>query len=117
MFPPPSLSSLSLLSLQDLFDCIKALLEEHRLDPKKIVGFTADGASVMGTMRSLSDQGSNVAYLLSQLVGKPLLVTHCAAHRLQLAISGAYTKVPYLKDMEKRINSPPGQPVRSKGII
>ena len=60
-----------------------------RLDMERLASFTADGASVMGTRAALSAGGNDVASMLSAAAARPLLVEHCAAHRLQLSASQA----------------------------
>ena len=48
--------------------------------------------------------GNNVASMLFKHIEyEPLIVTHCAPHRLQLAVSDAWRKDEYLKQMEKAI--------------
>ena len=37
----------------DLYECLTKVLEESQLDKSRLVGFTADGASVMGARRAL----------------------------------------------------------------
>ena len=67
----------------DLFATIKSTMEEFNLDPAHLVAFCADGASVMGTRRALSDSpdGNNVARRLQVYAGHPILVQHCGPHR------------------------------------
>ena len=104
---PLAYKHLAGLEAADLFQAIMDSLEEHGLDPKNLIAFCADGASVMGTHKALSDprDGNNVARRLQARVGHPLLVQHCSPHRLQLAIETAFHSEEYLQEMEKRIRS------------
>ena len=93
------------LESTDLMACVSDCFREHDLDLRKIVAYTADGASVMGTRRAMGEPGGrNVAALLRQRVEQPVIVTHCSAHRLQLAINDAYSSDPELKALERCIN-------------
>ena len=94
------------LESTDLMACISECFLEHELDFCKLVAFTADGASVMGTRRAMGELGGrNVAALLRQRVQQPLIVTHSSAHRLQLAMNDAYSSDPELKALERCINA------------
>ena len=70
----------------DIFLCIKNVMTEWEVPPQSCLAFTADGASVMGVRKALSggaNAGDNVAKRLEEFCGSPLLITHCAPHRLQ----------------------------------
>ena len=88
----------------DLFKTVQSLLQSLELDPGFLVGFTADGASVMGTRRACGACGENVAAKLQEWCGHPLLITHCAPHRLQLCVSSSF-KDPYLQDLAAKIKA------------
>eukprot|EP00435_Cladocopium_sp_Y103_P054451 s35_g17.t1 len=89
----------------DLFSLAQSILESWGLDKQFLIGFTADGASVMGTRASIAGRGQNVAAKLSEWAGHPLLITHCAPQKkLQLCVVDAW-KDPYLKDLEKQIKA------------
>lgn len=62
---------------QDLFNLVRSLLDSWGLKKEHLVGFTADGASVMGTRAALNNPGENVATKLAAWANHPLLVTHC----------------------------------------
>ena len=96
----------------DIAECVKKSFAELDIDlsgNSRLVCYGADGASVMGTRRAFGLPGNNVARLLQELVeGEAgcrhrMLVTHCSAHRLQLAISDALHKDDYLSKMESMI--------------
>lgn len=74
------------LKAPDLLRLIEGILQELGVPLTKLVGFTADGASVMGTRRAFGLPGSNVAKLLQDKIlsagGLKLIVVHCSAHRL-----------------------------------
>ena len=102
---PLAYKNLSGLEAKDIFALITATLEEHDLPKENLVAFCADGASVMGTRQSMSRQGNNVASKLQDYCGHPLLIQHCAPHRLQLAIESSFHQDDYFKGMEKRIKA------------
>lgn len=104
---PLAYANLPGLEAPDLFHAVKATLEEHGLGKDCLVAFCAGGASVMGTRSSLSghNEGNNVARLLQDFCEHPLLVQHCAPHKLQLAVEFAFQQSQYLKEMEKRIRA------------
>ena len=90
----------------DIFAGLRAVCEEVGLDLKKrLTSFTADGASVMGVRRALSQGGTNVARMLFNWVQRNFLVVHCSAHRLQLSVSASFGKDHYLADLERRVNA------------
>ena len=66
-------------------------------------GFTADGASVMGTRKALGTGGSNVYKLLQDSVPVRMLNTHCAGHKVQLAIADALKVDAYLQTLDGTI--------------
>ena len=101
---PAAYRDLQGFEARDLFSLLTSVLESWGLDKQYLVGFTADGASVMGTRVALGNRGQNVAKLLCEWAGHPLLITHCAPHRLQLCVVASWTD-PYLKDLEKRIKA------------
>ncbi len=63
-------------------DAILKYFEDHALDIQYLVGFSSDGASVM------TGKHNGVAAKLKALNCK-IVDTHCAAHRLQLAVKDA----------------------------
>ena len=89
---------------QDLFNLVRSLLDSWGLKKGHLVGFTADGASVMGTRAALNNPGENVATKLAAWANHPLLVTHCAPHRLQLCVISAWGD-DYLKNLEKQLKA------------
>ena len=89
---------------QDLFNLVRSLLDSWGLKKEHLVGFTADGASVMGTRAALNNPGENVATKLAAWANHPLLVTHCAPHRLQLCVISAWGD-DYLKNLEKQLKA------------
>ena len=93
------------LDSADLSRLLLSILAENNVDLDSIVSFAADGASVMGTRAAFSDSTNNVVRYLRGRISKPFLVTHCAAHRAQLAIAAAYGDDDYLKDLEGRLRS------------
>ena len=88
----------------DLTKRIADVFAESGLDLGKLCSFTADGASVMGTRAALSAGGDNVAAKLSEAAARPLLITHCSAHKLQLSVSAALHADPYLADFELNVH-------------
>ena len=88
---------------QDITKAISDAFAESNLPLGRIASFTADGASVMGTRAALSPGKSNVAAMLQAAASQPLLVAHCAAHRLQLSISSALHSDEYLGKVEHAI--------------
>ena len=91
---------------KDLFEVIRSTLEENNLSKDHMIAFCADGASVMGSRQSMSgNEGNNVAHKLQSWCGHPLLVQHCAPHKLQLAVASAFHQHEYFKSMEKRITA------------
>ena len=64
-----------------------------------------DGASLNGTMRSLQNvTGKNVAAELRRWVSHPVITVHCAAHRLQFAVSSSY-KGELLQELEHVVST------------
>lgn len=102
---PLAYKNLSGLEAKDIFSLIVATLEEHGLPKENLVAFCGDGASVMGTRQSMSREGNNVARKLQDYCQHPLLIQHCALHRLQLAIESSFHSDEYFKGMEKRIKA------------
>ena len=95
------------LKAQDVADVIQRIFDDHGISFSRLLCFTADGASVMGTMRAMaadSPDGKSVAARLCEKAGHALWITRCAAHRLQLFVRDAHSAVPYLKDLERNVN-------------
>ena len=101
---PVAFRDLSGFEAADLFTCVRSLLESWALPKESLAAFTADGASVMGTRVALGARGDNVAKRLAEWAGHPLLVTHCAPHKLQLSVSASFQE-PYFKTLEKQIKA------------
>ncbi|CAE7540258.1 unnamed protein product [Symbiodinium sp. CCMP2592] len=79
------------LEASDVADVVKQVLQQWGVCTKRLVAMAADGASLNGTMRSMENiSGKNVAAELRKWVEHPLVTIHCAAHRLNLAVSAAY---------------------------
>ncbi|KAK3083616.1 hypothetical protein FSP39_000304 [Pinctada imbricata] len=69
-------------SSEDIFNYVMEMFKTNDIDIKKLVGFTADGASNM--------QGLKTGLAARLLVDTPhLVITHCVAHRLELAFKDA----------------------------
>ena len=67
------------------------MLEEWGVSKSRLAAMAGDGAALNGTMRSLENvSGKNVAAELRRWIDRPLVTVHCAAHRLNLALSAAY---------------------------
>ena len=63
----------------------------------KIYGFTADGASVNGVRRAMSNLGGdNLADRIETAMERKILVVHCAPHRLQLVFKNSWLDDEYL---------------------
>ena len=96
---PLGYKDLSGFEAADLFLIVERFVAEHGLNKQDLLCFSADGASVMGTRRSQGDmRGDNLAKRLQEFAGHPLIVTHCAAHRLQLCVSACWSDE-YFKDL------------------
>lgn len=107
----------------DLADMILDTLAEYNTEDaepliKKLVAWTADGASTNGVRRVLGSGGKNVANLLFAAAGRKIVVTHCSPHRLQLSVSAAFHYDAFLKEVESNIKRlfnhlrfSPGQPM------
>lgn len=104
---PLSYKNLSGMEAADLFAAVQNSLENVSLQKENLVAFCADGASVMGTRKAMSDprDGNNVVRRLEAYCGHPLLVQHCSPHRLQLAIESAFHTDDYFKEIEKRMRT------------
>ena len=96
-------------SAKDLFAFVMQVFDSHGLDVRKVHVFTADGASVNGTRKgSALDgtmEGDNVSHYLKERIGHQLLVAHCCTHKWALCANSSWRKVPYFKEMEKRIKA------------
>jgi hypothetical protein len=104
---PLAYRNLAGMEASDLFASVKDTLEASLLDPANLVAFCADGASVMGTRKAMSDprDGNNVARRLKAFCGHPILVQHCSPHKLQLAVEAAFHGDDYFKETEQRIRA------------
>ena len=81
------------------------VLQEWEVDTAKLVAMAGDGASLNGTMRSLQNvTGNNVAAELRRWVSHPVITVHCAAHRLQLAVSSSY-RGELLQELEQVVST------------
>ena len=76
----------------------KVGIDLEKLEPElKLVCVNMDGAAVnMGAK-------SGVAKKINNVVGNNVLVTHCAAHKLELAVLDAVKEVTYLEKFEKSL--------------
>ena len=94
---------------RELFTFIVDIFTSHGLSISKVHAFTADGASVNGTLKGNSLDGTaigeNVAHYLQEHVAHPVLVAHCCTHKWALCANSSWRKVPYFKEMEKRIKA------------
>ena len=88
----------------DIAKSVADACNERGLDLRRLCAFTADGASVMGTRAAMSAGGDNVARRLSDAAQRAVLVTHCAAHRLQLCVSSALHADAYLQELEGTVH-------------
>ena len=104
---PLSYKNLFGMEAADLFAAVQNSLENASLQKENLVAFCADGASVMGTRKAMSDprDGNNVVRRLEAYCGHPMLVQHCSPHRLQLAIEAAFHTDDYFKEIEKRMRT------------
>ena len=64
---------------------------------KKLVGCNFDGASVM------MGKKSGVAVQIQKKVPQPVVILHCVAHNLELAVLDAVKTVPYLENFHETI--------------
>ena len=64
---------------------------------KKLVGCNFDGASVM------IGKKSGVAVQIQKKVPQPVVILHCVAHNLELAVLDAVKTVPYLETFHETI--------------
>lgn len=64
---------------------------------KKLVGCNFDGASVM------MGKKSGVAVQIQKKVPQPVVILHCVAHNLELAVLDAVKTVPYLETFHETI--------------
>ena len=121
-----SYRELSGFTAPKIFGCLQQMLTELDIeDPcdatlgdrtptdllHKCLGFTSDGASVMGSRRAFGLPGSNVAKLLQEACASRLLTTHCCAHRFLPCFAG--------KDLPQALQilaKPPSQP-RGLGVL
>ena len=66
---------------------------------ERLIGFTSDGASVM------IGKHNGLGTLISQEVTNKLFITHCMAHKLELAIGHAFDKIQkFRKNFEGLVN-------------
>ena len=72
---------------KEIFGSLQQMLEKLEADQtrpnllSKCLGFTSDGASVMGSRRAFGLPGSSVAKMLQEACVSRLLTTHCCAHK------------------------------------
>lgn len=64
---------------------------------KKLVGCNFDGASVM------MGKKSGVAVQIQKKVPPPVVILHCVAHNLELAVLDAVKTIPYLETFDETI--------------
>ncbi|XP_062582895.1 zinc finger protein 862-like [Saccostrea cucullata] len=69
-------------SSQDIYQSIIDCLEEFKINPKKVIGITTDGASNMMGIR-------NGVCTLMKTISPDIIPIHCLAHRLELGIKDA----------------------------
>ena len=69
---------------------LKAVDIDNELLKEKLVGCTFDGASVMMA------RSGGVPQQLQAKIGRPIIVTHCVVHRLELAVLDAVKPSSYL---------------------
>ena len=69
---------------------LEAVDIDNELLKDQLVGYTFDGASVM-----MAKSGA-VTQQLQVKIGRPVIVTHCVAHRLELAVLDAVKTSSYL---------------------
>ena len=84
-----SVNELDGCSSEEIFSCLKSVLEKKGLAMDKMIGFASDGASVMtGVKKGVTTLAKNE---------NPFMLTvHCLAHRLALASEKAAKKIPYM---------------------
>lgn len=64
---------------------------------KKLVGCNFDGASV------IMGKKSGIAVQIQEKVPQPVVILHCVAHNLDLAVLNAVKTIPYLENFHKTI--------------
>ena len=88
---------------QEITKAILESLAKTGINMDLMRGFTADGASVMGTRKEFGTGGSHVYKLLQDSVPVRMLNTHCAGHKVQLAIADALRVDAYLQTLDRAI--------------
>ena len=97
-----SYRELSGFTASDIAKSIVGVPADLDVDMTLMRGFTAD-ASVMGTRRAFGTAGSNVFRYLQDQVPLRMLNSHCAGHRIQLAVSNAIKVDQYLLDVDRTV--------------
>lgn len=81
-------------------NAITTSLEKIDIDEemlKKLVGCNFDGASV------IMGKKSGIAVQIQEKVPQPVVILHCVAHNLDLAVLNAVKTIPYLENFHKTI--------------